>query len=710
MEAEYIEAFVEESKSLLTDLNNLLLELEERPEDVDTMTSIFRIAHTLKGNSAAMGYDSLSELAHAVEDLLDALRLGKTKMDSQIMNLIFEGVDGIQVMLEEVFENGETTSDPSELISRIRGDLESRKEEIKLKVGINPKSQMKGIDAMLILKRIEDVAELVTTSPSTDEIEDGKFEEWIELVLKGSINELETVLKKMPQVTGFKLMDDPHTNPNSTIAEIEEEETKTIKEDKEEDNVKVKIEGKAVSLDKKLGEEEIKPPDVDPIKFENEIHPTRLEEADVDDQDEREIVSSKKGEKEKLKSSKTQKMVLNSNSTKKSISKTASSADKIKSIRISVHKLDELMNLVEELVIRKLKLENSLPEDIKKGIGGEFSAFDRIISRLQDTVMDLRLIPLKHVVDRLPRMVRDICKSLGKEVDFKIEGSDVTVDRTVLDKIQDPLIHMIRNSLDHGIELPEVREEIGKPRKGKIILSASKLKDHVLIEVTDDGKGLDPEVIKKKALEKGLIQEEQIDELTEEEIYNLILLPGFSTANKVSDISGRGVGTDIIQNTVKSLGGSVEVKSKKGEGTTFILRLPLSMAISQILLISIDGEKYGIPIKDIIEVKPASECQIRDTEGTNKLIFRDKIIPVVHLADVLEVSSAGKDNKRMVIVVSSLEKTLALTCDSVLAQKEVVIKSMGMLKSTKGISGISILGEGEVVLILDVNTLQEVNV
>lgn len=692
MDAEYVEAFVEESKSLLTDLNNLLLELEEHPEDIDTMTSIFRIAHTLKGNSAAMGYDSLSELAHAVEDLLDALRLGKTKMDSQIMNLIFEGVDSIQVMLEEVFDNGETTSDPSELISRIRGDLESRKEEIKLKIGINPKSKMKGIDAMLILKRIEDVAELMTTSPPTDEIEDGNFEEWIELVLKGSVSELETVLKKIPQVTGFKLMDNPNPTQKTTAKEkkIEEKTAEEENNDLEKGNVN---ETPSESEAKKKTSD----PEVSGTGILTDLH---LEnETGLSDK-------SKEGE---VKSTVCQKPALNSNTIKKPLTQPASS-DKIKSIRIGVHKLDELMNLVEELVIRKLKLENSLPEDVKKGIGGEFSAFDRIISRLQDTVMDLRLIPLKHVVDRLPRMVRDICKSLGKEVDFAIEGSDVTVDRTVLDKIQDPLIHMIRNSLDHGIELPEVREEIGKPRKGKITLSASKLKDHVLIEVADDGKGLDPDVIKKKALEKGLISEERVNDLTEEEIYNLILLPGFSTAKKVSDISGRGVGTDIIQNTVKSLGGSVEVKSKKGEGTNFILRLPLSMAISQILLISIDGEKYGIPIKDIIEVKPASECQIRDTNGANKLIFRDNIIPIVHLSDVLEVSSGNSDNKKMVLVVSSLEKTLALTCDSVLAQKEVVIKSMGMLKSTKGISGISILGEGEVVLILDVNTLQEVNV
>jgi len=353
--------------------------------------------------------------------------------------------------------------------------------------------------------------------------------------------------------------------------------------------------------------------------------------------------------------------------------------------------------------VRKLKLENTLPQEVKKGIGSEFSTFDRIISRLQDTVMDLRLIPLKHVVDRLPRLVRDLSKSLGKEVNFVIEGKDVTVDRTVLDKIQDPLIHMLRNAVDHGIETPDEREKAGKSRKGNIILRASKLKDHVLIEVSDDGRGLDAEKIRENAIERGLITEEKADTMSDEEVYNLVLLSGFSTAEKVTDVSGRGVGTDIIVNTVKSLGGSVEISSEKGKGTSFRLRLPLSMAIVQVLLIKIGHEKYGIPIKDIIEVKPASACEIRHSGGIDRLVFRETVIPVVHLRNVLGVSSQS-DEKR-VVIVSSLERKAALACDHVMEQKEVVVKSLGMLKSLKGISGISILGEGEVVPILDVNSI-----
>ena len=635
METEYIEIFVEESKSLLTDLNNLLLELENNPEDLEVMTSIFRIAHTIKGNSAAMGFDELSELAHAVEDLLDALRQRKAEIDSEIMNLIFDGVDMISVMLEEIVEEGKTKSIPDELISKIRNSLESRKKEFRVKIKINPDSQMKGIDAMLVMKKIENVADVISSYPLDKEIEDGKFQEWFELVLKGSVNEVADLLSKLPQITEYRIS--------------EAEDKKEEKEGKE-------------SKDKEL---------------EDKVETTKeAKKPEVKIKEEKEVKEKEKADKLK--------------------------SQTIQSIRIGVNKLDELMNLVEELVVRKLKLENSLPADVKKGIGGEFSTFDRIISRLQDTVMELRLIPLKHVVDRLPRVVRDLSKSLGKEVNFVIEGKDVTVDRTVLDKIQDPLIHMIRNAIDHGIETPEEREKAGKSRKGNIVLRASKLKDHVLIEVSDDGKGLNIDKIKEKAIEKGLISKEKADVMSDDEIYNLTLLPGFSTADKVTDVSGRGVGTDIIVNTVKSLGGSVEVSSEKGKGTSFRLRLPLSMAIVQILLIKVGDEKYGIPIKDIVEVKPASACEIRHAGGIDRLVFRDSIIPVVHLKDVLGTNG---NSERMIVIASSMEKMVALACNNVMEQKEVVVKSLGMLKALRGISGISILGEGEVIPILDVNTL-----
>ncbi|MFW6128455.1 MAG: chemotaxis protein CheW, partial [Halobacteriota archaeon] len=491
-------------------------------------------------------------------------------------------------------------------------------------------SQMKGIDAMLILKNIEDVAEMVSTTPSINQIEDGNFEDWFEVVLGGSVEKVQETLGKLPQINEYEL-DVSHDS----------QEKQSQKEEAEETNG---VDGEA--------EEQCQ---------QNQQTATGLPRAKIKSQD-------------------------------------------IQSIRIGIHKLDELMNMVEELVVRKLKLENSLPSEIKKSIGGEFSTFERILSRLQDTVMDLRLIPLKYVVDRLPRLVRDLSKSLGKEIDFQIEGKEVTVDRTVLDKIQDPLIHIIRNSVDHGIETPEIREKAGKNRVGKLTLSAFKLKDHVLIEITDDGQGLDAEKIKEKAIEKGLTSKEEVAEMSPDEIYTLILKPGFSTAEQITDVSGRGVGTDIIQNTVKSLGGSVEVSSQKGKGTTFKLRLPLSMAISQILLVKVNDEKYGIPIKDILKVEPIDKCEIGYAGGADQLVMEDDIIPIIHLKRALGVDHEFNSEK-MIIIASSVDRKVALACDMVLDQKEVVVKSLGMLKSVEGISGISILGEGEVVPILDVNTL-----
>ncbi len=642
---EYLEAFVEESKSMITDLNNLLLELE-KGGDEEVINSIFRIAHTLKGNSAAMGFDNLAELAHAVEDLLDAIRQGKTQLNNEIMNLIFEGVDSIGDLLEEVMENGAPQSNADELISRIRSELEKRvegkvdKEETEEKglegegtgveIKIDPSSQMKGIDAMIVLKNVEEVAEIVDTSPSREEIEDGKFDTSFRLLLKGDISKIREVLQKLPQVKEL------------IVGEKEEQEEEKCEEKEQEKEDKIKKEEEA--------------------KTEKPSPPLKRPKKEV-----------------KIRT------------------------EKIQSVRIGVQKLDELMNLVEELVVRKLKLENSMPPELRRGIERDFSVFDRVISRLQDTVMDLRLIPLKHVVDRLPRVVRDLSQSLGREIDFEIVGSDVTVDRTVLDKIQDPLIHLLRNSIDHGIEAPEERERLGKPRRGKVKLHAEKMKDYVIIEVSDDGKGLDAEVIKKKAVEKGMISPERAQEMSDEEAYNLIFQPGFSTKEKITEVSGRGVGMDIVVNTVRSLGGSVEVKSEKGKGTTVRMRLPLTMAIMQILLVGVGSEKYGLPLKDIMEVRPINRCEIRTVAGADKLIIRGGTIPVIYLSNALGVQANGG---KMVVVTSSFERTVALVCDDVISQKEVVVKSLGgVLRGIRGISGVSILGEGEVVPILDVNSL-----
>lgn len=501
-------------------------------------------------------------------------------------------------------------------------------------IKIDPNSMMKGIDAMIILKNIEEIAEITDSSPSREEIEDGKFGESFQLLVKGDIEKIKDVLSKIPQVHEFSI--------EESQKQEEQKETETVEEEKPESA-------------------------------------TQQEHA-------------VKEEKEKTEDSKRLKSKIKTPKT-----------ENIQSVRVSVQKLDELMNLVEELVVRKLKLENSLPPELRRGIEREFLVFDRVISRLQDTVMDLRLIPLKYIVDRFPRMVRDLSQSLGKEVEFEIIGSDITVDRTVLDKIQDPLVHLIRNAIDHGIEPPDVREKTGKSRVGKVRLVAEKMKDHVLIEISDDGKGLDADLIKKKAVEKGIITKERAEEMSDEEAYYLIFEPGFSTKDQVTDVSGRGVGMDIVMSTVRSLGGSVEIKSEKGKGTTVRLRLPLTMAIIQILIVKVGDEKYGIPIKDIVEVKPISRCEIRTVGGTEKLVTPSGTIPVIHLSEALGARSKGE---RMVIIVSSFEKTLALVCDSVLAQKEVVVKSLsGLLRSVQGISGVSILGEGDVIPILDINTL-----
>jgi len=363
------------------------------------------------------------------------------------------------------------------------------------------------------------------------------------------------------------------------------------------------------------------------------------------------------------------------------------------------------MNLVGELVINKGRLEQIAERLGDRELLETLSTTSRLMTELQDEIMEMRLTPVAEVFNKFPRMVRDLARKQKKEVEFVMEGADIEVDRTILDKLGDVLVHLLRNAIDHGIEPPEEREAKGKPKAGRLELIARREKSHVDIIVRDDGRGIDPEKVKRKAIEKGLITPEQAAEMSPEEAINLIFLPGFSTAEKVTDVSGRGVGMDVVQDVIKALNGSISVKSEVGKGTVFVLKLPISMAIIQALLIKVMDEIYAIPINNILETIEVQSGQLKSIAGKQVIVLRGEIIPVIQLHEVFGLPNDEKNEFPAIIVDLGAQK-VAIGVDELLHKKDIVIKSLGkVLSHLRGFAGATILGDGSVVLIIDINSL-----
>ena len=660
MDDQYLDAFIRESEEAITELNNSLLDLESDPSDRDAMDDIFRTAHTLKGNFGAMGFEDASDLAHAVEDLLDAMRQGEMEVTPERMDRIFAGVDMTEAIVNEIDEDGESTTDTSEVVAGLRAVLEgeSTGEDATEDadgtaagsaeaVGVDPgdvdagvleatvsvgDSDMPGADAMLAVEAIEESFDPLATAPDRDDIEDGAFESAFALVLDG---------------------DDP-----DAAAE-------TLAEAAEVDDVSV-----ADVTDTVLGP--TGPGDGPAVSATGD-----LADDDADDGAD-------------------------------------TTVDEIKSVRVDVDQLDDLHGLVEQLVTSRIKLRRAVEHEDLDGASENLNELGKVTANLQNTVMDMRLIPLKKVVGKFPRMVRDLARELDKDVEFTIEGEDIELDRTILTEISDPLMHIIRNSLDHGIEPPEERERAGKPRTGHVELRASRERDHVIIAVEDDGAGLDAEEIRRQALEQGVRSSDELETMDESAVYDLVFHPGFSTADEVTDTSGRGVGMDVVHDTVTQLDGSVNVESTPGEGTTVSLRLPVTMAIVKVLFVEVGDEEYGIPLKNVDEITRTDE--VKQINGTPVIKHNDDIYPVIDLAETFDVPGAGGDDAEvvadggedggMLVRIRESERRVALHCDEVNSQEEVVVKPLeGILSGTPGLSGTAVLGDGDIVHILDVVTL-----
>ena len=707
---QYIDIFLDESKEHMENLNSNLLELENSPSNKEIVNEIFRIAHTLKGMSATMGFEKLAELTHKMENVLDEIRSGKMDIDTNIIDTLFEVLDKLDSFIKNIEASGsEGEQDVDDLIERLKdignpqksGKKQSATVKIEgqdkvyidsvimaakennlksydIRVFLDEKCMLKAARAFLVFKAIEENGEIIYSNPPTEEIEDENFELEFEVVAITDMdaNEIKDKLLNISEIR------DVHINEYSA------DEHAKLKEYAKEQTVE-EVEQKEII-------EEFKK-EITAIELPAMPSSVREAEKETQKQEEAKVVPVKK-ESKKSTGGKNAEAEEQSTQRKGKVGKT---------VRVDINRLDNLMNLVSELIIVKTRLEDIQIGSKHQNANDAIEYLETITTNLHDAVMKVRMVPIERVFNRFPRMIRDLSKNLNKEVHLVMSGEETEVDRTVIDEIGDPLIHLLRNSIDHGIETPEIRASLNKNEVGTVKLLAYPDGNNVVIEVVDDGSGLDTEKIKNKALKKELITPEKAELMDEKEMANLIFMPGFSTADKISDVSGRGVGLDVVKTKIESLGGVVEIETEKNVGSKFIIRLPLTLAIIQALLVIVGEEKYAVPLNNIKEITNIERDQIRVVEGRDIVLYRGKTLPLIDLGQVLDVEKRDLNSSDInVIVVKKGDKDLGIVVDELLGQQEIVIKSLGKyLKGINFVAGATILGNGSVALIIDTNSL-----
>ena len=689
--SQYLEIFLDETKEHLQSLNTEILNLEQEPENSDTINEIFRAAHSLKGMAGTMGYKRMQNLTHDMENVFSEVRNGAIKVKANMIDILFQCLDALEEYLNTIQETGEEgTNDNEPLITLLNDVLDSKeggvpKEEKKEKpktgngeegnkkwldikfddtqkrviseatsqgkgiYGITVKVQeaciLKAARAFLVFKALEEMGEVIISKPSVQDIEDERFDLDFSLIYI-SESPLETILKSV-----------------RSVSEIEDAQGALLED--------VPVNGAVAAVESQSAVPEV-------VAEEKDNAPAADKPA-------------------------SQPAAVKPNEKKAPVSKPVVN----RTVRVDIEKLDVLMNLVSELIIAKNSLVSASVGDRNNSVNEHIEYLESVTTNLHESVMKVRMVPIESVVNKFPRMIRDLSKKLDKKMELYMSGEETELDRTVVDEIGDPLMHLLRNAADHGLESGEVRKAKGKPSVGSIFLDAYQDGNNVVIEVRDDGAGINIEGVKGKAIDKGVITPEQGENMSDQEIINLLFHAGFSTSEVVSDVSGRGVGLDVVKSKIESLSGEVEVKSKIDVGSTWTIRLPLTLAIIQALMVDVGGEKYAISLGSIQTIEDIVPTDIKTVQNKEVIHLRGLVIPLIRLSEVLDIESKKNPEDNMtVVIVKKGDRQSGLVVDELMGQQEIVIKSLGKyITRCKVISGATILGDGEVALILDTNAL-----
>lgn len=698
--SQYLDIFIDETSGHIQSLSDNIMELEKEPENKDVVNEIFRAAHSLKGMAGTMGFKRMQRLTHDMENVFQEVRNDNVKVNSNLIDILFKCLDAIEGYLDTVkatsnegeeenealikllndylaqAEGGEAPADsaPAEAASGSDGEsggaaaddgadgplykkmklepelvekLKGEKQLYGFTIHINKECLLKAARAFLVFKAVEDFGQIMAFDPSSSDIEDEKFEFDFSFILSTE-SELDPILEAVKAVSEIESVEADKVTPEM--------------------------------YEKK--EEEAAP------------EPSPAPEAAAAPAAPAPAPAAKPAAATKAGGGKNQ---------------PANKPVTSRTIRVDIEKLDALMNQVSELIIAKNSLasqSNSSGEIDGQTLHENIEYLERITTNLHESVMKVRMVPIESVVAKFPRMIRDLDRKLKKPMELVMTGEDTELDRTVVDQLGDPLQHLLRNSADHGIESPEDRKAAGKPEKGTIFLNAFQEGNNVIIEVGDDGGGINTDKVRDKAVERGLVTPEEAENLTQKEIIDFLFMPSFSMAKQITDISGRGVGLDVVKSNIEALGGDVSVKSVLGEGSTFTVRLPLTLAIIQALMVEIRDEKYAIALASIMNIENIPVSDIKYVESKEVIHLRGQVIPLIHLDKILDFEPKESQEDTMTVVICKKGDTLGgIIVDNLIGQLEIVIKSLGKLDNNKLISGATILGDGEIAMILDVNAV-----
>ncbi|MEE3467729.1 MAG: chemotaxis protein CheA [Eubacterium sp.] len=735
--SQYLDLFIDETKEHLQSLNEHVLALEKDPDDADTVNEIFRAAHTLKGMAGTMGFARMQRLTHDLENVFSEIRNGNMKASPKLVDVLFRGLDALEGYLQVISSEGnEGTEDNEDIINDLNaimteggggGEAEApaaeeapapaaeeaapapaaeaapaaeeaapapaanaekeRFREIRVNdsevtamndakregknvygitVFLQSSCVLKSARAFLVFKSVDEKGELVKSVPTTEQIEDEEFEfdfSWI-LVTGESKDDIKQMILNVSEVDDVYIDDFPIP---------------------------------AMATENEDGE----PIDAVPAPAAGAEAPAAGAAA-----------PAAAGAAPAAAANAPAAKASDGGADKKKASSGGKGKVGSRSVRVDIDKLDELMNLVSELIIAKNGLvaassNGDAVANDNQAFNDQIEYLERITTNLHESVMKVRMVPIESVVNRFPRMIRDLSRKLGKKMELYMTGEETELDRTVIDEIGDPLMHLLRNSADHGLESNEERVKLGKDEVGSIFLDAFQDGNNVVIEVRDDGGGINIDKVRQKALEKGTITEKQAETMSDKDYIDLLFQPSFSTAEKITDVSGRGVGLDVVRTKIEALGGSISAKSVQGEGSTFSIQLPLTLAIIQALMVEVMDEKYAIPLSNIQGIEDIPKNEIRYVQNKEVINLRGSVIPIIRSHEILELDELEEQPENYVVVIMQKgDQRVGMIVDNLIGQQETVIKSLGRhITNEKLFSGATILGDGEVALIFDTNTL-----